>query len=379
MSNRCTVTRDPMCARARPFFHATLTLLLFFHGPPAGATSSADSLALAQKRTSLALQEATVWDGPTTGPAAAPGKAIAFVANDLRNGGISGALQGVHEAAAVMGWDLKVYDAGGSDAGRAAALRDVQTTHPNGVILGGFNAQDYAPWIDNVTGEGIAVVGWHAAFEPGFVPGTQLFTNVASSARKIALAAASYAVVKSQGKAGVVIFTDSRFAIAQAKTDDMATIIRNCPGCKLLSIEDLPLDRVMEEMPARLASLEQRFGDAWTISLGINDLYYDAMAAVPDARADIANISAGDGSQSAFLRVGTGLGQAATVAEPLNLQGWQLIDELNRAFNGEKPSGFVPRARLFTIDSLTGTMGKDFTFDPPNGYREAYRRIWGKE
>jgi ribose transport system substrate-binding protein len=135
----------------------------------------------------------------------------------------------------------------------------------------------------------------------------------------------------------------------------------------------------MEEMPARLASLEQRFGDAWTISLGINDLYYDAMAAIPDARADITNISAGDGSRNAFLRVGAGLGQAATVAEPLNLQGWQLIDELNRAFNGEKPSGFVPRARLFTIDSLTGTMGKDFTFDPPNGYRDAYRRIWGKE
>jgi ribose transport system substrate-binding protein len=379
MSSRFAFTGDPMRARSWRFFPTAVALLLFFHGPSAGAASSADSLALAQTRASLALQEVTVWDGPTAGPVATPGKAIAFVADDLRNGGISGALRGVREAAAVMKWDLKVYDAGGSDAGLAAALKDVQTAHPDGVILGGFNAQDYAPWIDNVTGQGIVVVGWHAAFEPGFVPGTQLFTNVASSARRIALAAASYAVVKSQGKAGVIIFTDSRFAIAQAKTDDMATIIRNCPGCKLLSIEDLPLDRVMEEMPVRLASLEQRFGDAWTISLGINDLYYDAMAAVPDARADIANISAGDGSQSAFLRVGTGLGQAATVAEPLNLQGWQLIDELNRAFNGEKPSGFVPRARLFTIDNLTGTMGKDFTFDPPNGYREAYRRIWDRE
>jgi ribose transport system substrate-binding protein len=379
MSNRCTVTRDPMCARARPFFYEALALLLLFHGSSAGAAPSADSLALAQTRTSLALEEANVWGGPTTGPEAAPGKAIAFIADDLRNGGISGALRGVREAAAVMGWSVNVYDAGGTDTGRAAALRNVQVSRPDGVILGGFNAQTYAPWIDNATGKGIVVVGWHAAFEPGFVPGTQLFTNVASSARKIALAAASYAVVKSQGKAGVVIFTDSRFAIAQAKTDDMATIIRNCPGCKLLSIEDLPLDRAMEEMPARLASLDRRFGDAWTISLGINDLYYDAMAAIPDARADITNISAGDGSRNAFLRVGAGLGQAATVAEPLNLQGWQLIDELNRAFNGEKPSGFVPRARLFTIDSLTGTMGKDFTFDPPNGYREAYRRIWGKE
>jgi len=358
---------------------ALTSFLLFATIPQAPAAQSADSLELARQRATLALEDVTVWNGPTSGPKAAPGKVVAFIAEDLRNGGISGALRGAREAAQVMGWSLNVYDAEGSDAGRTRALRNILTSRPDGVILGGFNAQTYAPWIDNAAASGIAVVGWHAAFEPGFVPGTQLFTNVASSAREIALAAASFAVVKSHGTAGVVFFTDSRFAVAQAKTDDMATIIRNCAGCKLLSIEDLPLDQVKTEMPERLASLERRFGDEWTVSLGINDLYYDAMAGIPDARADITNISAGDGSQSAFLRVGTGLGQAATVAEPLNLQGWQLIDELNRAFNKEMPSGFVPRAQLFIIDNLTGTVGEDFTFDPPNNYRQAYRRIWGKE
>jgi ribose transport system substrate-binding protein len=353
--------------------------LLCVAAPLASAAQSADALALAQQRATLALEDVTIWSGPTSGPKAAPGKVIAFIAEDLRNGGISGALRGVREAAAVIGWSLNVYDAEGSEAGRLEALRNVRISHPDGVILGGFDAQTYAPWIDNVAASGAVVVGWHAAFEPGFVPGTQLFTNVAGSAREIALAAASYAVVKSDGTAGVVIFTDSRFSAAQAKAEDMAAIIHNCPGCRLLSIEDMHLDQVQKEMPERLASLDRRFGDAWTVSLGINDLYYDAMAAIPDARADIVNISAGDGSESALLRVGTGLGQAATVAEPLNLQGWQLIDELNRAFNNAMPSGYVPRARLFTIDNLTGTVGENFTFDPPNNYRQAYRRIWGKE
>jgi ribose transport system substrate-binding protein len=67
------------------------------------------------------------------------------------------------------------------------------------------------------------------------------------------------------------------------------------------------------------------------------------------------------------------------VAEPLNLQGWQLIDELNRAFNNEMPSGYVSRARLFTADNLSGTVDDNFTFDPPNNYRQMYRQIWGKE
>ncbi|MGH6881233.1 substrate-binding domain-containing protein [Hypericibacter sp.] len=365
----------------RPELRSLALAMLVLLGtiPYAGAAPSADSLALAQQRATDALEAVTVWRGPTSGPKTSPGKVIAFIAEDLRNGGIAGALRGVQEAAKVVGWTVNVFDAAGNDATRNQALLDVQISHPDGVIFGGFDAQGYAPWIDNAVSLGMVVVGWHAAFEPGFVPGTQLFTNVASSAREIALAAASFAVVKSGGTAGVVIFTDPRFAVAQAKTDDMAAIIRNCAGCKLLSIEDLTLDHVLTEMPARLTLLDQRFGDTWTVSLGINDLYYDAMAAIPDARADLVNISAGDGSQSALLRVGTGLGQTATVAEPLNLQGWQLIDELNRAFNNEMPSGYVPHARLFTADNLGGTVGDNFIFDPPNNYRQIYRQIWGKE
>ena len=43
----------------------------------------------------------------------------------------------------------------------------------------------------------------------------------------------------------------------------------------------------------------------------------------------------GDGSESAYQRIRSGQYQAVTVAEPLNLQGWQLIDEMNRAVQGE--------------------------------------------
>ncbi|HWA46180.1 MAG TPA: substrate-binding domain-containing protein [Hypericibacter adhaerens] len=345
---------------------------------PALAAPSADSLSIAQQRANLALEDLTVWNGPTTGPEAATGKTIAFVASDLKNGGVKGALNGVEEAAEAIGWKLQVFDTASNDEDRKKALLDIAAAHFDGVIFAGFDATPYAPWIDNVAAAGMTVIGWHAAYEPGIVPGTQLFTNVASSAREVALAAASYAVVKSGGAGGFVIFTDSRFSVAQAKTDDMATIVKNCPGCQLLSIEDVRLDRTAEDMPARLENLDRQFGDRWTVNLGINDLYFDAMAALPDARADLVNISAGDGSTSAFLRVGTGLGQTATVAEPLNLQGWQLIDELNRAFHNERPSGYVPRPRLFTSGNLAGAVGEDFFFDPPNGYRQAYRRIWGK-
>ncbi|MEW4338945.1 hypothetical protein, partial [Chromobacterium vaccinii] len=66
-------------------------------------------------------------------------------------------------------------------------------------------------------------------------------------------------------------------------------------------------------------------------------------------RADIVNISAGDGSNSAMNRIREGISQQkATVAEPCNQQGWQMADELNRSFARQPPSGFVSKPILVT-------------------------------
>jgi ribose transport system substrate-binding protein len=62
----------------------------------------------------------------------------------------------------------------------------------------------------------------------------------------------------------------------------------------------------------------------------------------------------------------------------LNEQGWQLIDELNRAFAGEKPSGFTGAVHIVTHENVEFDGGKSSLFDPENGYRDQYKKIWGK-
>ena len=115
----------------------------------------------------------------------------------------------------------------------------------------------------------------------------------------------------------------------------------------------------------------------------INDLYFDFMG--PSlASAGLkgsdrpTNVSAGDGSESAYQRIRTGGFQAATVAEPLNLQGWQLVDELNRAMAGEKWSGYVSPLHVVTKANVEFDGGPKNGFDPGNGYQDAYKKIWGK-
>ena len=65
------------------------------------------------------------------------------------------------------------------------------------------------------------------------------------------------------------------------------------------------------------------------------------------------------------------------MAEPLNLQGWQMIDELNRAFAGEAWSGFQSPLHVVTPENIEFDGGPENTFDPGNGYRDEYKKIWG--
>jgi ribose transport system substrate-binding protein len=81
---------------------------------------------------------------------------------------------------------------------------------------------------------------------------------------------------------------------------------------------------------------------------------------------------------TAFQRIRQGRYQIGTVAEPLHLQGWMCIDELNRAFAGQPPSGFVPPPHLFIASNLDRDGGPNNFYEPENGYKNIYRKIWGR-
>ncbi|MBY0423700.1 MAG: hypothetical protein K2Q06_15455, partial [Parvularculaceae bacterium] len=62
-------------------------------------TALANPLEVAEFRVAAALSLDTKWDGPVTGPKAATGRSIIFIAADLKNQGIAGAMAGVFKLA----------------------------------------------------------------------------------------------------------------------------------------------------------------------------------------------------------------------------------------------------------------------------------------
>lgn len=330
-----------------------------------------------------AIGHQTEWNGPTSGPKAESGKFIVFVSADQTNSGIRTVADGVAQAAKVIGWKYRVLNGRGSVSGRAGALSQAIALNPDGIILGGFNAQEDASDVRSAVERGIKIVGWHAASTPGSIKNPKIFTNITTPAKQTGVAAAYLAIAKSDGKANAVIFTDSAFSIALAKSNVMAETLKQCKGCKVLKVRDAALSSAMSNMPQIASSYLQKYGSKWTYTLGINDLYFDGMAPALSAagmpeKGPPYNISAGDGSQSAFQRIRQNRYQYATIPEPLYEQAWQAVDELNRAFAGKSPSNFIAPIHIVTPKDISYIKASDGIYDPDNNYRQHYRVIWGK-
>ncbi|KQX64219.1 substrate-binding domain-containing protein [Streptomyces sp. Root1310] len=351
-------------------------------GGPQESTDGPSGCPAVQARARAAVARAEEsdipWNGPTSGPAAVTGKTIVYVAQTMTNPGVAGAANGLRQAARVIGWDVRVIDGGGTPNGIQAAMSEAVALKPSGIVIGGFDPDATSRQLARADAAGIPLVGWHAVAAPGPSRRPALFTNVTTDVRAVAAISARWIIATSNGRAGVVLITDASIPFAKNKSDLIRKELATCPGVRLLAYENIPIPDASSRTPREIASLLSRFRNRWTHSVAINDLYFADAAPAFRAAGEKGsgppyNIGAGDGDPSAFQRINSGQYQAATVPEPLSLQGWQIADEFNRAFSGRPASGYAAPVHIATADNSAAAT----TWDP-SGYREAYRRIWGR-
>ncbi len=340
-------------------------------------------LAYAKDKVSKAVANNRNWDGPTNGPKIVRQKNIIFIASDLRNGGVYGVAKGISEAISNLDWHLRFIDALGSEVRQGAALRKAIGFSPDAIVLGGIDAKRHRDTLKIAQSLGIIVIGWHATEQVGADENLGLYMNITTDPLDVGEIAALLAIVDSNGKANAVIFSDPNYEIATIKAQVMADTIKRCQTCKVLELLQLPLDKISEEMPKTFEDLCNKHDEKITHLLAINDLYIDYVIPSLESSREKGkpipkNISAGDGSKVAYKRINQNLFQLATVPEPLYLQGWQVVDELNRAFNGMPHSGYSAPVHLVTRDNVTDLVNQQGTgiYDPQNGYRDAYLKIW---
>ncbi|HEY9109532.1 MAG TPA: substrate-binding domain-containing protein [Roseateles sp.] len=307
--------------------------------------------------------------------AAATPRRVTFIAQDFRNGGITTIYRAFEEACHVLGWTVNVLNGEGDRARIEEQFVSSMRLGVDGIVLGGFDEADIAAALARQKSRKPVLVGWHAAARGGPTP--ILFTNVSTDPGVVAEMAVALVKPGRAGRAGVVIFNDSRFEIANAKTQRMREALARNDQCELLAVEDLPISSASQGMSAALTRLQAQFGERWTHVLAINDAYMDSMHFPLQAlgRQDVVGIAAGDGSRAALGRIRSGRSrQLATIAEPTGQQGWQLADELRRAFLNQSPSGRVWPPITVTTAYLQSLAGREI--DDNSSYRSDYRRLW---
>ncbi len=310
---------------------------------------------------------------------------IVVLAEDLRNAGILGVVIGIEEACETLGWELTIFDVSTSNLSKSRegiveGYRHVATQRPDGLIFVGHVSQpDDAETRVRIDHLQIPTVGWHVAPLPGPVPDSPVQVNVTTPSQAVAEAAVSLVVPDpKEPEAGVVIFTDTSIPFARDKSDRMLTALESCDRCTILAVEDISLWETAALVPPAVRRLRATYGARWTHSLAINDLYFDY--AIRELLASNMpppmNISAGDGSPSALLRIRYQSFQYASVAEPLLQQGWQLVDELHRIFHHQSPSQYVNPAYVVTQETVTQVVSNDGFMEPDFPYREDYLQRW---
>jgi len=322
------------------------------------------------------------WDGPTSGPAAVKGKKVVFVSLTQNSSGNADASKGAGDAAKLLGWDFTVIDGKGDATDTANALQQAIALKPDGIILASVDPASNKAALDQADAAGIKIVSWHSTSSPGPVPDAHIIFNVSTPPDQIAYLAGEYAVVHSNGTAKAEVISDRQYQIVVTKTEGIEKAIKECDTCQLLSEDNGPFGEVPQRTPSLTNSLLQKFGKDLGYMLTFNDVYFDfVVPTLKSAGIEPGNppflISAGDGSVSAYQRIRDGQFQIATVPEPAYMHGWQLIDELNRAFAGQPPSGYITKVHLVTKDNVDLDGGKDNRYDPQNGYEDQYKKIWG--
>jgi ribose transport system substrate-binding protein len=338
-----------------------------------------DTVAQAKAAVAKFAGPQTIWTGPTSGPKPQPGKKIIYLSGDEQNdiSHLYGVFMG--EAAAKLGWTLTVIDGKGSPQSWIEGLNQGMALKPDGIAMFADAASLQEPMTVGA-GKGIKFVGLHAAAEPGPRPDLHLFVNIQEDTKAIGRAEAQWAIADSNGTAKVVIVTHNEYAIAQIKSNATRDEVMKCSGCKVLDYVNFPASDAAPRMPQLTTSWVQRFGlPLYVTSVGDNDFDF----AVPVLRtggvptAQVKLIGA-DGNRSAYQRIRQGdQYQVVTVSEPFELQAYQALDELNRAFNGQQPSGFVQDPFLVTKENIGAEGGDKDMFFPSNGYKRKYLALWG--
>ena len=350
----------------------------------AGVAARADEMADAKARMATATQKAGKWDGPTTGPTAAKGKTIIYVGGRhpqrryrgcvaRRRGGRQGdRLDAAHHRRPRR--DFRPHR-GAEPGDRAEARRHHRRRLRRDRAECRARRREDRPAFPSSAGT--------PRSRRGPTPRPACSPTSTPASRTWPIRPPTMAIVESGGKAGVVIFGDSNYEMAIGKARMMEAAIKKCGGCTVLSLEDSPDDGSLDPHAAAhhlaAAALRRQVDLFARRERPLLRLHGAVACRGRQGRHRHAEEHLGG------RRLGIGLPAhphaSSTRSRPCRSRCTSRAGSSSTNSTAPSPSshGRATSAsiHLVTADNIAFDGGPKNVFDPDNGYRDAYKKIWG--
>jgi ribose transport system substrate-binding protein len=341
------------------------------------ASARADGVADAKAEVDAAMQKPKfVQPGEPFDVAKLKGKHVWIVTSTMAVPFVATIAHGVEAAGKVAGIETTLFDGKGDVSQWNRGMAQAVAQHAGGIVTVGASPELMkGPMADALRAKIPVVDAVTADKTAALVPGT--FSHVSISFFHSGELQADYAIVKSGGKAHVLILGDNEFPGEVSRVEGMQKAIStHCPDCKV-AVQDTQVGNLGVKLGQLAQTLLRRDPE-------INFVLptYDAQAiyVVPAIKA--ANfdrpieVVGSDAVPSNLDWIRQGNIQSADVGEPETWLGWAALDEVARGMLALPPVDEQVPLRLFVEDNLKNT-SNDETELFGGDFESQYKKLWG--
>lgn len=338
-----------------------------------------DALDAATKAVSELTQPASDFAGPATAEPAPKDKTLVYVSCGATLDLCTNFGKSVQEAAGSIGWNVTIIDGKGTPTGWLDGMNKAISLKPDAIVAGIISPSAVPAPFKRAHELGIPVVSILGSGTPGPIPEANVFYNEDTPGGDVGKALAQMAIADSNGRARVVLLYDNAYAIARAKNDAMVKEIKACSSCELLDDISTQYGDLSTNGPGLMSGWLSKYGSDPFYVIAVGDGAFDSMVPVLKQRGiskDQVKLIAGDGLATAYQRIRDNDYQIATVPQPIDEMGYNAVDQVVRALNGEEPFDWAPATYLVTTDNVSLAGGDENQYIPQNDYAAKYQQLW---
>ncbi|WP_430330951.1 sugar ABC transporter substrate-binding protein [Rhodococcus sp. ACT016] len=337
---------------------------------PAGSAWLADAESVAQAATTVPTVMRAAQLGPVTPPAK---HTIFFVGCDQSIPGCVAQVTGVQEAAAALGYTVKICDAKADVASFQNCMSQAVNAKPDVIVNNARPAADAAEAYADAHAAGIPVIGQFTSELPDPAKGNTV--EVGNVCRQEGEMLGNFIVAESGGKADVAVFADTVYGCNGQRAEGIQSALDKCDTCKS-TIKRFSAATAQTDLPPALqATIQSNPKLNWIVGTpGFSGLM--ASDAVRQAgRADSISVGTFDGDEPSLALVRKGDIIKADVASGVYENGWTVVDAAARLAAGQSiPDGISNPTQLLMTEQSVPQSG---TYEGATGFREQFKQLWG--